>query len=684
MNTLDTITTIVLIVLFVGMVLPLKASLISKGLITLAIIIGLSRNFVHLIYGGTAYDPDVPYNFIFILELTRASLFTLAIFVVITSAVNAVAMFKERDLKAFYIPTAKPFTSMIMLALAFAVGLYGTSCAYMKPELNHYEVTLDRLAPELDGMRVVVLTDVHITGNTDPNHFLNLIEVTNKLNPDLIFLVGDLIDGPLSKRHVLTRLFFDLRAKYGVFVTTGNHEYYADYPEWRKYFEKGGLISVDNKAMLLKDPKGKPLLSLGGITDPTARYFNLPTPDIKGVVSGLNDSVPTIALSHRPNYVNDFAKADKKVDLVLSGHTHGGLFPVMSYMSAKENGGYLAGAYRVNNTNLIVSRGIAVWATYPIRLGVDPEIVVLTLHSREPGDENTVNITRAAELRQKALQKRERELAKKKEQEQAKAGTLVLTAQEKSKAKAAEVDDEEESEELADDMYLLGTDGKMQGFRMILPMVNTESGEVDQSMTNLAVIPASISEEQLEQINAIINNEPIPHLNKKGDAPVKISHASKRNKINVLPTGYTWQVTYDQQVQAKLAEHAKAKDEAASNAAQNAQSLGHGGNASIGAPANNKASGAAQEQGEDASLDAQGHEGAPAPIGLNEHNLTDDQLYILEHAQQESTLEIQTEYGISLGSQENNIAPQGVSDLINTNQVRQPALPPDEQESNAK
>ena len=87
-------------------------------------------------------------------------------------------------------------------------------------------------------------------------------------------------------------------------------------------------------------------------------------PDVKGVAQALDDSAPTIVLSHRPAYAIDFANSDKNVDLVLSGHTHGGLILGLNQVVAKINEGFLSGHYRINNTDLIVSNGIAVWSGY--------------------------------------------------------------------------------------------------------------------------------------------------------------------------------------------------------------------------------------------------------------------------------------------------------------------------------
>ncbi len=445
MNTLTMVTIAVIVILITGLIIPLRMSIRSKLIISLLLVGGMCRNYIYLVVGGTAYDPNIPYNLYFILEMTRSILITLAALVLIRVVINLVYKAIRVDYRAFIIPAHSLFYLMIMLSIATAISIYGTACTYRKPNLTHYQVKMDKLAPELDKLRIVVLSDMHISSQSNPSYVADIIARVNRLHPDLVLLPGDLIDGQVHKRHALAKLYFDLRAKYGVYFSSGNHadlvllpgdlidgqvhkrhalaklyfdlrakygvyfssgnhEYYSDYNKWQNYLTQGGLISLDNKVAHIKDEHGKTILTLGGVTDPKAANYNLPMPDIAGVKAMLKSKAPTIVLSHRPAYGEDFSTGDNKADLVVSGHTHGGLMniaaPIVSYL----NNGFVSGHYKVNNTNVIVSRGINVWQGYPMRLGVPNEIVVISLRSKVKPSKGTISMTKASEV---ALKERE-------------------------------------------------------------------------------------------------------------------------------------------------------------------------------------------------------------------------------------------------------------------------------------
>ena len=117
------------------------------------------------------------------------------------------------------LPTSSIFHAQLMMLLSFALACYGTSCAYGTPELKRYDFTLERLDPRLEGMKIVMLSDIHISTPTDANVIYQLVNDVNALKPDLILLPGDLMDGSLSKRRPISNLLFDLKAKFGVFTT---------------------------------------------------------------------------------------------------------------------------------------------------------------------------------------------------------------------------------------------------------------------------------------------------------------------------------------------------------------------------------------------------------------------------------------------------------------------------------
>ena len=669
-NTQNLVSLVVLLVLLFGLIMPLRLSWRSKTILSLLVILGISRNYLHLIVGGNPFDPDIPYNLNFVLDLSRTTLITLAGLVVFRSLLNLGAKIIKRSYKAFVLPAFSLFHAQLMLILALAVACYGTSTAYSKPRINHYQVTMERLDPRLDGMRVIMVSDFHITTTTDPSYVGDIVNKINSLNPDLILLPGDLIDGQVNKRDAVTKLLFNLKAKFGVYLTTGNHEYYSGYQSWHDYFVKGGIMSLDNKVVALQDDKNKTLLTLSGITDPKAANYGLPMPDVKGVAQALDDSAPTIVLSHRPAYAIDFAHSDKKVDLVLSGHTHGGLILGLNQVVAKINEGFLSGHYRINNTDLIVSNGIAVWSGYSMRLGVPNEFIVMTLRSKTKPTKDTINITRRADLQRELLAKQQAQAQAKAQAmaqgqvqgqnpaqalaNQVKAGTMVLTANSQSNNQA-QAQGKTQSQDIAktkepkvnlDGAYggtlsgeIKTKTGSISGINLILPMVDTESGKTYQSITNLALLPDDISADQRERIIAILKEG--PQSNKEDSKKPLEQCVVAPNKTSTLPDGIKLVVL-------KPGPNDKHDQELLQNSnAKTAPAI------TITNPKSNST------------------QGKQAPTTANKEQsvyLSTEELIAKEQQAEDVTAEIQTEYAISLGNSQEKIDDKDVKDLLQKQQ----------------
>ena len=510
MSTIFLVTLVALAIVIAGFILPLRLSWRSKAIMVVIALIASSKCFLYYLVGGNAYEPNIPYNLAIAFDITRTTMVALACLVIVRLVVNLLSKIATLSFSYTLLPTYSLFHAQLMTLVAVLIGCYGTSCAYDMPEIKPYNLTLEKLDPRLDGMRIAVMSDVHINGTTDPYNIAALVKEINALEPDLIFLPGDLMDGTVEQRQPITDLLLDLKAKYGVFVTTGNHEYYFGYQAWRSYFEKGGFISLDNKVVELRDRNGLPLLNLGGVTDPKAAIANLPTPDVQGVIAALDPAVPALILSHRPQYAPEFA-ASGKVDVVISGHTHGGLMPILDRTIATTNGGFVSGLYTLGKTQLIVNNGVMVWATLPLRIGVPSQIVLLTLHSAQKPDPDLPLLTRAYDLKQEQLHAqllaatRETNAVLKNaiavqqqaatEQATTAAATTATAAEPAAPATAAASD---ESNTVNARGLALGTlpekeraaTTAVQDLQLILPMKNAEDGSISESVTNVALLPS--------------------------------------------------------------------------------------------------------------------------------------------------------------------------------------------------
>lgn len=529
--TMSTITALVIVI--VGFILPLRLSWRSKAIMCVIALLAVSKSYIYHIVGGNTYDPEIPYNLSFVFDIARTTMLFLMLLVLVRFVLNCLYRIVKLSWSVSLLPTFSLFHAQLMLLVSFACACYGTSCAYGMPEIKPYEFTIERLDPRLDGMRLVVMSDIHVSSPTDVNLIYKMVHKVNSLEPDLILLPGDLMDGSVEQRRPITNLLFELKAKYGTFISSGNHEYYSGYQEWRDYFEQGGFISLDNKVVELLDNQGKPLMNLGGITDPRAARFNLPMPDPQGVIKALDPQAPSIILSHRPQYAPDFA-ASKQVDLVVSGHTHGGLVVGLDRLVANANGGFVSGLYQLGDTKLVVCNGTMLWMGMPLRLGVPSQILLITLRSAERPTEDTFMLTRAAdkarEIAANAAQaKAQKAKAEASEASKTKAQTtsevtgtaadtestvtntaLTATSPETSSSTAT---DSQEIPAVGLDLGKLGPrpdrPNAVQGLQLILPMMNAENGTISESVTNVALLPNNLTADQLRRINDIINEDPV-------------------------------------------------------------------------------------------------------------------------------------------------------------------------------
>ena len=216
--------------------------------------------------------------------------------------------------------------------------------------------------------RIVQWSDVHI-GPTIQRRFVeSLVVRSNALNPDAIVITGDLVDGYLEDLRDAIAPLRDLRARDGVFVVTGNHEYYWRASEWTREFARLGLTFLKNEHRVVRDG-----LVIAGVTDPAGRYTH--KPDAKAALDGAPLDAFRILLAHRPQAAQ--AATRLGVNLQLSGHTHGGQFFPFNLL-IRWFQPVVAGLHRVGEMMLYVSRGTGYWGP-PSRLGVGGEITLIDL-----------------------------------------------------------------------------------------------------------------------------------------------------------------------------------------------------------------------------------------------------------------------------------------------------------------
>ncbi len=166
-----------------------------------------------------------------------------------------------------------------------------------------------------DGMRIVFVSDIHHGDALSIERVQKLVQRVNDLQPDIIILGGDYVS--LDKRYVkpVFSELCKLKSKYGVFGVMGNHDYFVDGDLSRKMMEINGIKQCDNKSYWVKINKDS--IKIGGVDDPSGSV-----PQIDSTISDVKKKDFCILISHRPDYIRELTT--DRVDLTLSGHTHGG------------------------------------------------------------------------------------------------------------------------------------------------------------------------------------------------------------------------------------------------------------------------------------------------------------------------------------------------------------------------
>jgi predicted MPP superfamily phosphohydrolase len=284
------------------------------------------------------------------------------------------------------VPSAPAVNRRVFLARASAVVAGATAAttvgigmanALGPPDLLRVPVRLRKLAPAMDGFRIAVVSDIHLGPLTGPAHTERIVRMINETSPDLVAIVGDLVDGTVDELGPAAEPLRNLVSREGTFFVTGNHEYFTGDPTaWLRELEKWGVQPLRNENTVIR--RGDGAFDLAGVNDVSGRSID-DGPDFDRALKGRDSSRPTVLLAHQPVQVSDAAA--RGVDLQLSGHTHGGQLWPFHYVVGLQQGA-VAGMSTVDGTQLYVTRGAGFWGP-PVRVGAPPDITLLSLHGED-------------------------------------------------------------------------------------------------------------------------------------------------------------------------------------------------------------------------------------------------------------------------------------------------------------
>jgi predicted MPP superfamily phosphohydrolase len=261
----------------------------------------------------------------------------------------------------------------IVAAAALSTG-YGIAEAKQTPRVKRVPIKIDHLPPELEGFRIVQITDLHVNPTFRRASVAEIVTVVNTLDADIVVLTGDLVDGSVDQIGYDVAPLKQISSGSGNFFVTGNHEYYSGVIEWIEEVKRLGFTVFLNDHVIFT--RGQASLLLAGVPDYRGGNF-LPNhrSDPQKALNGAPPADVKILLAHQPKSIFDATKAG--YDLQISGHTHGGqFFPWHLLVGFAQP--YISGLHTHLNTQIYVSRGTGYWGP-PVRLGSPSEITLIKL-----------------------------------------------------------------------------------------------------------------------------------------------------------------------------------------------------------------------------------------------------------------------------------------------------------------
>ncbi|HZN19010.1 MAG TPA: metallophosphoesterase [Micromonosporaceae bacterium] len=277
---------------------------------------------------------------------------------------------------------ADPVRSRVVAAAVAAVSLVLVLWGYVEavrvPRTRRVEVTVPRLGPGLDGVRVVVLTDTHYGPMNRARWSAEVVAAVNRLDPDIVCHTGDIADGSVAARREQAAPLGAVRARLARTYVTGNHEYFGEAQGWLDHIRDLGWDALHNRHIVVERNGSR--LVVAGVDDATAASSGRPghRADHAMALAGADPDLPVLLLAHQPKQVD--AAVAYGVDLQISGHTHGGqIWPF--HLLVRLDQPTVSGLSRHGDrTQLYTSRGTGFWGP-PLRIFAPSEITVLTLRA---------------------------------------------------------------------------------------------------------------------------------------------------------------------------------------------------------------------------------------------------------------------------------------------------------------
>jgi hypothetical protein len=275
-------------------------------------------------------------------------------------------------------PSRVKIILLALFCLLVSLALWAFVIEPSRLVLRETRITLPSWPTGLKGLRVAVISDLHAGSpyiTIEKIH--QIVETTNAASPDLVLLPGDFViqgvkGGSFMEPEVMASALKGLRARFGVFATLGNHDWWYNGSRVKSALENVGITALENDAAMIE--RGGAAIWIAGIGDKWEGK-----PDTALALAKVNDSAPIVALTHNPDI---FPSIPARVALTIAGHTHGGQvsLPIIGRPIVPSDFGerYAAGHIIEGSKHLFVTTGVGT-SILPVRFRVPPEISLLTI-----------------------------------------------------------------------------------------------------------------------------------------------------------------------------------------------------------------------------------------------------------------------------------------------------------------
>ena len=263
------------------------------------------------------------------------------------------------------------------LAISFLLIAGGFVNALL-PRVTEYNISIDKPAGDVKEIRIAAVSDIHLGSVIRKRSMKKLSEILKKIEPDVVLLLGDIVDGEIGPvlRGDLLKYFTCPHCRGGMYAITGNHEFIGGADRTIPYIESKGIRVLKDEVVTLDGG----IQIAGRLDRDSGRFYGKDRMPLTGLLAGADLSRPLILLDHQPYHLDETVSSG--VDLQLSGHTHNGqMWPLNLLTSKLYEVSY--GYRKKGNTHFIVSSGFGLWGPR-VRIGSRPEVLLVKVSFGKP------------------------------------------------------------------------------------------------------------------------------------------------------------------------------------------------------------------------------------------------------------------------------------------------------------